>query len=50
MKNVIPMPHISPDLVSLIYRMKKVKAEMKPGSEPFIRMNQLIQETLRRGY
>lgn len=50
LKNVVTMPHISADFAILILRMKNVRKQFKPGSDAYMHMDRLIQETLRRGY
>lgn len=49
-RNIIIMPNNTLELSTLISRMKRVRSELPTGSEAYIKIDDLIRSTLRRGY
>jgi hypothetical protein len=46
--NVVPFTGMSKELYDEIARIKKVRSQMTPHSEPYQKMDSILQQTLRR--
>lgn len=48
--NVVPIPHVTYEFAKVIMQIKKVRANFRPGTPAYKELDQLLQNTLRRGY